>query len=231
MEDPAACLQDGFAGGRDMTSRQTFFQALIFILVLTSAVFLWQAIAVPRFSEKEREIRNENAALVKDINEIEAMNGSAAELEDRISVVEKGISQKYSGRSETVKTVSDIITRVQNETRLDHMQTKVGEGRMISPPGVFIPALYTAEITILFEGTEAVGPAFIRGLEKSMTADFEITAFVYRAPMDEPDFEEGTDEEAKEAETEENEEELAASEVKTSGEWLITALIYYYDKE
>jgi protein-tyrosine phosphatase len=63
-----------------MTDRHPYIKAIIIIACLMAAVLLWQQIAVPGFTEKERRIRNENVAFIKYISEIEAMNGSTGYL-------------------------------------------------------------------------------------------------------------------------------------------------------
>lgn len=194
-----------------MTDRRPYIAAIIFIIALAAAVFLWQIIAVPVFAERERLIRSENAAFEKDIAEIRDMDGSAAELEKRMDDARNRIAENYSGRSETAQTASAQIALICAEAGIDPVGIDIGKGQMLSPAGAFVPALYFAEVAILFEGMDDAGAAVIRGLENSRTADFEVTAFVYRnIPPDE------------EGEGEESIEE-------SRGEWLISALIYYYE--
>ena len=197
-----------------MTERRPYVAAIIFIIALAAAVFLWQLIAVPVFAERERLIRSENAAFEKDIAEIGDMGGNAAELEKRMDDARNRIAEKYSGRAETTQTVSDRIRLICAEAGIDPVGIDIGKEQLLSPAGTFVPALYFAEVAILFEGMDDAGAAVIRGLENSRTADFEVTAFVYRNI---PAYEE------------EEEEEEEESTEESRGEWLISAKFYYYE--
>jgi len=214
-----ACANSGYknaraGGGNKLTDKRPYISAIIFILSLGAAVFFWQLLAVPGFSEKERMVRSENAVFEKDILEIEAMEGSTAELENKIYDAESRISEKYSSRSRTAEDIAGHITDLCEKAGIKNVKIDIGKSQVLSPAGIHVPALNTADVTILFEGMDGKGSAVIRNLENSRTADFEITAFVYRyIPAVNTD----------------DEDEESSDPGRGRGEWLVTAKLYYYD--
>ena len=205
-----------------MTAKRTLARranmiAAVFMAAVAAGVLLWLVFAAPGYTEREREVRNENAAMEKDIAEIEAMNGSTGAIEKKIKDAEDRIRERYAGRSVTAETAADVINEISRNAGVESVGIDVGKEKELSPPGVFAPALYAAEVTILFEGTEKLGAGVIQGLENSPTADFEVTAFIYSTVQPEED-EEDTKQDAKQQ----------PENMPQTGEWVITAKIYYY---
>jgi hypothetical protein len=199
-------------GGAAMTDKRPFIITICFVAGVFVFLLLWITYVAPGYTEKERLVRNENASMEKDIEEIEAMDGSTKELERKIRDAENRIGEKYASREITVHTASAVIEGICENAGIDEVGIDLGAEKQLSEAGTYIPALYMSEVTILFESTEKRGAAVIRGMENAANADFEVTAFVYR--MIPP-----------------GEEELDKPEAVAPpaiGEWLITAKIYYY---
>jgi hypothetical protein len=197
-----------------VNEKRPYIAAIILIASLAAAVFLWQILAVPGFTERERILRGENAVYEKDAAEIEAMKGNSEELEKKLRDAENRINEKYSGRSETTATIAGHIIALCGAAGVEDVKIDVGKSQILSPAGKFVPALNTAEITILFEGMDNKGSVVIRNLENSRTADIEITAFIYRYIPPVPAEEEG---------------EESGDMAPGRGEWLVAAKIYYYE--
>ena len=202
-----------------MTEKRPYIAAIIFIICLAAGVFLWQLLAVPGFAERERMIRSENAVFEKDILEIAAMEGSTAELEKKIHDAENRLNERYSSRSEKAADITRHITDLCEKAGIKDVRIDIGKSQVLSPAGKYVPALNTADVTILFEGMDGKGSDIIRNLENSRTADFEITAFIYR-------YMQAT---ALEDEAAEDGDEAAGNPGPGRGEWLVTAKLYYYD--
>ena len=175
------------------------------LIVIAVAVCVWLLFVAPIFQEKEKQVRSENAALVKDISEIETMNGNMEELEKRVAETEGALEKKYVSRTVTALDAAAKIESICKELGYRTSKIALSQELMLHPAGAFTPALYSVDITFLIEEKEGAGAAVIRGLENYPTADFEVTGFVYRATFPE-------DEDA-----------------DHTGEWIITATLYYYE--
>jgi len=188
-----------------MTNKRPFTSTIIVFIVLAAAVCVWLLFAAPVFQEKEKQVRTENAALTKDIAEIESMNGNLEELEGKFSEIERNIEEKLSSRADTAQKAAALIENICAGLGLYPMKIAVGQETLLHPAGALMPALYSVDITFLIESLEEAGADVIRGLESSRTADFEVTGFVYRGFPPEDD------------------------EGGYSGEWIIMATLYYYE--
>ena len=213
---PDALRVGGYAIKMDRASgRRPYIFATVFLAAVGVAALLWMVYAAPGYTERERETRNENAAMEKDIAEIEAMAGTTEEIDKRIRDAENRIGEKYQGRSVTDKDAASLVGEVCSNVGVDETGIDIGKARMLSPAGTYAAALYAADVTVMFEGTEKKGAAVIRGLENSRIADFEITAFIFRAIPPEEDYDEKPS-------------TVVPPEI---GEWVITAVMYYYEQE
>ena len=177
---------------------------LVFV-VLGAVVCVWLLFAAPVFQEKEKSVRSENAALAKDIAEIETMNGNMEELEKRIAETAGALGDKYTARADTAADAAARIEGICASLGFRTAKIALSQEVMLHPSGALTPALYSADITFLVEAGEEAGPAVVRGLENYPTADFEVTGFVYRTTP--PEDEEGD----------------------YTGEWIISATLYYYE--
>jgi len=173
--------------------------------VIAVFVCVWLLFVAPIFQEKENLARSENAALAKDIAEIESMNGNTTELENRMAEIEDYLSSKYASRADTADDAAARIEGICAGLGYRASKISVAQETMLYPAGVHTPALYSVDITFLIAGTEEVGASIIRGIEKTTTADFEITSFVYRATFPED------------------------AEAAYYGEWIFTVTLYYYE--
>ena len=195
-----------------VSTKRLYILAAVILATAAVCVLLWMIYAVPGYTERERSVRSENAVMKKDIADIEAMNGTTEAIDEKIKEAQAKIEEKYTKRRTTDETAASIIKDICKKAGVNKVDIDSGRQRMISPSGTYAPALYTAEVTVLFEGTEKEGANVIKGLEKSQNADFEVTAFIYSANA-----------------SEEGEEESPETEVlPQAGKWIITAAIYYY---
>ena len=188
-----------------MTGKRPFTSAIIVFIVVAAFVCVWLLFAAPVFQEKEKQVRSENAALAKDISEIEAMNGNLEELETKFSETGTAIADKYASRADTAQDAAGRIESICAGLGYRTSKIAVGQPQLLSPAGSFSPALYSADITFLIEDTEEAGAAVIRGLENCGTADFEVTGFVYRATYPEDE------------------------ETAFHGEWIFSVTLYFYE--
>ena len=194
--------------------------AIIFSAAIGVVTLLWMINTVPGYTEQERAVRGENAAMEKDIADIEAMEGATEAIEEKTGDVKDRINEKYSGRSTTNEAVAPLIKEICEKAGVDKVGIDIGSERILSPAGIFAPPLCMAQVNILFDGTEKNGSDVLAGLESSSAADFEVTAFVYSAII----FEEG------EEDNEESEEDQQEAGAQATGQWIITATIYYYER-
>jgi len=178
---------------------------IIVFIVIGVTVCVWLLYAAPAFQEKERQVRSENAALVKDIADIEAMNGDMTELEGWITDTEKAIDTKYASRAVTARDAAALIEAICAEAGYRASSIAVAQETLLHPAGTLTPALYSVDITFLIEDKGEAGAAIIRGLERSAAADFEVKSFVYRVTPPEDD------------------------EAAYYGEWIFTVTLNYYD--
>jgi len=188
-----------------MSDKRSFTVSVIIFVALAAFVVVWLFLVAPTYQEKEKLVRSENAALVKDIAEIESMGGSLETLESVISDTEDSIANKFYARAETDADAAARIEKVCAELGYATSKIVLGQKQQLSPAGIYTPALYSVDVSFLIESTAEAGPAVIRGLEKLSSADFEITGFVYRSFPPE------------------------GMEAAYSGEWIITATLYYYE--
>jgi len=195
-----------------MSKKRPLTTMMIIVVALAVVVCVWLVFFAPVFQEKERLVRSENAALAKDIAEIEAMNGNMEELENMIAVTEEYLASKYASRADTARDAAARIESICAELGYKPTKIALSQENMLHPAGTLAPALYSVDITFLIEDDEEVGAAVIRGLERYPTADFEVTGFVYRATPPEAAGDEDEDE-----------------ETTFKGEWIITATLYYYE--
>jgi len=188
-----------------MTDKRSFTSIVVFFVVIAVFVFVWLFFVAPMFQEKEKLVRSENAALVKDIAEIESMGGSLETLETIISDTKESIADRLYARAETA---GDAVARIESIcAELGYSPSKIALSPVtkLSPAGMYTPALYSVDVNFLIESTAEAGPAVIRGIEKHPSADFEITGFVYRSFLPE------------------------GMEAAYTGEWIFTATLYYYE--
>ena len=187
-----------------MTNKRPYLSAIIFFAILAAAVCLWQLFAVPVFQEKERLVRAENAAMAKDIAEIESMNGSLDILEGYMAAASNNISGIYASRAVTANDAAAQIQIICEGIGVTAEKIALGPEIQLFPAGEYAPALYSIESTFLVEGTEETGPAVIHGLENSPSADFEITSFVFTSFPPE------------------------GSEAEYRSEWIFSATLYFF---
>ena len=209
-----------------MTNKSLYFFAIIFFVALAAGVAVWLFNATPGYSERERYVRAETAALERDITEIETMDGGVPELEKKLENVKIKITNRYSGRSDRAQGAEERVNEICEKAGLKDAEINMGRSKQISPAGDYTPALFTSEVTILFTGDDRKGFEIVRGLENISTADFEVMGFVCR--LTQPDRAE-TGEETEEGLEDETEAGLTVVQAAPVGEWLITALIYYYE--
>ena len=188
-----------------MTTKKPYILILISFVILVVAVFCWQFFAAPGFQEKVRLVRSENAALVKDIAEIEAMDSNLNTLDKYISDVENYMSNKYASRAVTAQEAPVLIERICGDLGFKADKIALGSETLLFPAGNIAPALYSADITFLVEGTEETGTYVVNGLESYSSADFEVTSFVYRSFPPEK------------------------SEMEYRSEWIFSVTFYYYN--
>ena len=193
-----------------MSGKRPLTSSLIFFVVLVAALCIWLFLIAPVFQEKERLVRSENAALIKDLAEIDEMNGNTEELDTKIADTEGNIKQKYTSRAETADKAAARIESICAGLGYHPVKIALGQKTLLHSAGAFAPALYSVDITFLIESTEEAGTPVIRGLESYVSADFEVTGFVYRTAPPE--------------DSEEEDEEAAYS-----GEWIFTATLYFYE--
>jgi len=188
-----------------MIKKRPFASTLIVFVALAAVVCVWLFFVAPTFQEKERQVRSENAALAKDLAEIDAMNGNPEMLESRILETEDFMAKKFASRKDTAEDAVSRIEKICAELGFRPSKIALGQKQMLHPAGVFTPALYSADVTFLVESTEEAGPAVVRALENSKTADFEVTGFVYRSSPPE------------------------GKQAAYEGEWIFAATLYYYE--
>jgi len=193
-----------------MSGKRPLTYSLIFFAALVIALCVWLVFFAPIFQEKERLVRSENAALIKDLAEIEEMDGSTEALDKKLSDTEGSIKQKYTSRAETADGAAARIESICVGLGYHPAKIAPGQKTLLHPGGAFAPALYSVDVSFLIESTEEAGAHIIRGLESCASADFEVTGFVYRALLPE--------------ESEEEDEEA-----EPSGEWIFTATLYFYE--
>jgi len=203
-----------------MLSKRPLTASLVFIIALAAALCVWLVFVAPIFQEKERLVRSENAALKKDVTEIEAMDGSVEELDGMIAATDGSIRQKYDSRAVTADGAAKVIEEICSGLGHSPLKISLGQRTLLFPAGAYAPALYSVDVTFLIESDEEAGAAIIRGLENRVSADFEVKAFVYRAQLPEPI---GEEEEG------EGEDEAAYMPAPLSGEWIFTVTLYYYE--
>ena len=211
-----------------MTNKSPYFFAIIFFVALAAGVAVWVFNATPGYSEKERYVRAETAALERDIIEIDTMDGGVPELEKKIENVSDRIADRYTGRAGKAQSAEERVGEICEKAGLNDAGIDIGEAKQISSAGDYAPALYTAEVTIRFTGDDREGAEVVRGLENTKAADFEVTGFVCRISQQDRE-EAGEETEAETGEGTEAEVELIVVQGAPAGEWLITALIYYYE--
>jgi len=197
-----------------MTGKNSVLYTVIIFVVIAVVVCVWLIAIAPVFQEKEKEVRSENAALVKDIAEIDAMNGNTQDLENRIAETEAFLTKKYSSRTDTASDAAGRIENIVAGLGLRTSKVAVAQEVMLHPAGTITPALYSVDITFLIESTEEAGAPVIRAIENYALGDFDITSFVFRQYMP-----------IAEDEDEESEDTRAAA----VGEWIFTATLYFYD--
>jgi len=188
-----------------MSRKSPLTSSLIFFFIIAAFLFIWLLSAAPTFQEKERVVRSENAALAKDITEIKSMGGSTEALEKMMADTEGIIQQKYDSRADSLANVTARIESICAELGYTPSKLVFGQKTLLYPAGAFAPALYSVDITFLIESTEEAGAAVIRGFEQCTSSDFEIISFVYRAIPQED------------------------NEAEYYGEWIFTAMLYYYE--
>ena len=209
-----------------ISNKTIYIIASVFLAAIALGVSVWMANMAPAYTEREREVRNENAALEKDITEIEAMGGTTEGIDERIREAEDRIDEKYSSRSVTDKDVYPLIYEIYAKAGVEDLGIMVGEGELLCPSSRYAPALYSVEVTLLFEGTKKKGTDVIRALENSLTADFAVTSFIY---SDSPfSSEEEGDEDKEGQEANEGNEEAGKEESQPISGWVIVATLYYY---
>ena len=210
-----------------MLRKRPLTSSLIFFVVVGAALCVWLLLAAPIFQEKERLVRSENAALAKDIAEIETMDGNTEELDKMIADTERAIQQKYSSRAETPDDAAARIEAICSG--LGYYPSKIGLGPpvLLHPAGAIAPALYSIDITFQIESTEEAGAPVIRALESSASSDFVLTGFVYRAPppppVADPENEEAADNGTEAGAADDNEAE------PQPGEWIFTVTLFFYE--
>jgi len=188
-----------------MSFKRPFTSTIIVFIVLAAAVCVWLIFIAPVFQEKEKQVRSENAALAKDIAEIEAMNGNIETLEAKFTETEDSIAKKYASRTDTARDAAVRIESICAGLGYRPSTIALGQETLLSPAKEFTPALYSVDITFLVESTEEAGAPIISGLENCLSADFEVTGFVYRATFPE------------------------GSEAAYHGEWIFSATLFYYE--
>jgi len=203
--------------------------AIIVFIAVAAFVCVWLLFVAPVFQEKEKLVRSENAALVKDIAEIEAMNGNLEELELKFSEAETSMADKYASRTATADDAEGLIERVCGGLGLTTSKIAVGQEQLLSPAGSYTPALYSVDITFLIEDDEEAGAAVIRGLENYKSADFEVTGFIYRATH--PEDETVSEDEAvpEDAAPPERATPTEDNEADYHSEWIFSVTLYYYE--
>jgi len=198
-----------------MTGKSPLTNTIIAFVVIAVVVCVWLLAIAPVFQEKEKQARSENAALVKDITEIEAMNGNTEDLENRISETEAFLTKKYSSRTDTASVAAERIENIVAGLGFRTSRVAVAKEVMLHPAGTLTPALYSVDITFLIESTEEAGAPVIRAIENYALGDFEITSFVFRRHMPEAD--------------DEDEDGNENVEAASFGEWIFTATLYFYE--
>ena len=201
-----------------MMKKRPYTYSITFFVIVAAAVCVWLLFAAPVFQDKEKQARSENAALVKDIVEIEAMDGSAEALDKLIADTKSSIKQQYTAREDTAEAAYALIESICAGLGHSASKTAVGQRALLHPAGAFVPALYAVDITFLVESAEQSGASIIRALENHKSADFEVTSFVYRVIRPEKDPEEDP------------EDEEADEEAVYSGEWIFSVTLYYYEE-
>jgi len=200
-----------------MTSKRPFTSAIIVFAALALFVCVWLLFIAPVFQEKEKMVRSENAALAKDIAEIEAMDGNLGELERKFAETGISMENKYASRTDTVREAASRIEGICAGLGYRTSKIAVGQEQLLYPAGSYAPALYSVDITFLIEDSEDAGAAVIRGLENCKTADFEVTGFVYRSTP------------VKENDEDEDSEAAEDIEIVYHNEWIFAVTLYYYD--
>jgi len=192
-----------------MSAKRPFVSLLILLIAIIVFLCVWLVFAAPFFQEKERLARSENAALKKDIAEIELMDGSTEALDEMISDIEGNIKHKYASRAVTADDAALRIEAVLRELGYYPSNITLGQKTQLQPAGALASALYSVGINFLVEDRVEAGAGVIRALENYPAADFEVTGFVYRQTVPPSDDEEGG--------------------TPYKGEWIITATLYYYE--
>jgi len=200
-----------------MTGRRPFTSTIIVFVIIAAAVCIWLLFIAPVFQEKEKQVRSENAALAKDIAEIEAMNGNLEDLENKFSETKINMANKYASRADTAGDAAARIESICAGLGYKTSKIAVGQPQLLFPAGSFVPALYSVDITFLIEDNEEAGAAVIRGLEKCKTADFEVTGFIYRSTP------------PKVSEADEDIEVIEVNEAEYHNEWIFSVTLYYYE--
>ena len=211
-----------------MTNKNLYFFAIIFFVALAAGVAVWVFNATPGYSEKERYVLVETEALERDIAEIDAMEGGVEELEKKIVNVRGKIADRYAGRAVKALSASERVGEVCEKAGLEDAEIEISRARQVSPAGDYTPALYTAEVTIMFMGDDRKGGEVVRGLENTVNMDFEVTGFVCRLPKS-AKVETGAETEVVTGEETGEEIDLIVVQGAPAGEWRIITRVYYYE--
>ena len=218
-----------------MIRKRPLTSSLFFFVAVAAALCVWLLFIAPVFQEKERVVRSENAALVKDIAEIETMDGSTDALDLMIAETDGNIRQRFESRAETADAAAAKIESLCKAIGITPTKIGLGPINLLHPAGAIAPALYSVDITFRIDSTKDAGPPIIRALESSASADFEVRGFVFRSPLPAPgeteDGEaEGTAEggTASPGEAEDGDPETYA-DPNPVGEWIFTVTMFFYE--
>jgi hypothetical protein len=177
-------------------------QSLIVIAVLCAAALIFLYTKAPDFRAKTDAITQENAVLLRDIADIQAVEGDPGKIDRDITELKANIEAYTEGRTVTADTVQAKLNALCSGVGVAATGIAVGTPAELAPAGAYVPALMRCETTLLFYGEEGMGYALLQAIENNAEGGYEIVSFVYQ----------------KDNET----------ELEDVGDWTVTVAIYYY---